>query len=141
MEINRRNGGREPLSQINITPFVDVMLVLLIIFMVTASLGQQGVDVNLPRVKAKTMKVSEDMIVVTIDSKLHIYVNTDEVGINDLPDKLKTIYAGRKNKSIFLRADKAVVYGDFVKVVAVIKASGVEQLGMITEVPKKGEGS
>jgi biopolymer transport protein TolR len=141
MESNRNGNGREPLSQINITPLVDVMLVLLIIFMVTASMGQQGVDVNLPRVKAKTMKVSEDMVVVTIDSGLHIYINSSEVGIDDLSGKLKEMYSDRKNKSIFLKADKSIVYGDFIKVVSIIKASGVEQLGMITEIPKKNEGS
>ena len=141
MEMQRKNGGREPLSNINITPLVDVMLVLLIIFMVTASLGQQGVDVNLPRVKAKTMKVSEDMIVVTIDKNLKVYINSEEIGINELPDKLNEIYALRKNKSIFLKADKDVVYGDFVKIVSVIKSSGIEQLGMITEVPKKNKGT
>jgi biopolymer transport protein TolR len=141
MEINnRRNGGREPLANINITPLVDVMLVLLIIFMVTASMGQQGINVNLPRVKAKAMKISEDMIVVSIDNNLRVYINSEEVPIEGLSDRLKEIYSSRKNKSIFLKSDKGVVYGDFIKVVSIIKSSGVEQMGMITEVPKKNEG-
>jgi biopolymer transport protein TolR len=137
---NRRGGGREPLSNINITPLVDVMLVLLIIFMVTASMGQQGITVNLPRAKANAMKVSEDMIVVSIDNSLKVYINSDEVPVNDLSKRITSIYKNRKNKAIFLKADANVSYGDFIKIVSIIKASGPEQLGMITEVPKKNEG-
>ena len=134
---NRKSGDRAPISQINVTPLVDVMLVLLIIFMVTATVGQQGITVSLPRAKSQALDVSEEIVTVTIDKDLTIYVNSRPVALGDLTDTLKAVYAHRKNKAIFLKSDASVAYGDFVKVVSLIKDSGVEQLGMITEKPKK----
>jgi biopolymer transport protein TolR len=138
MEIgNRRGADREPISQINVTPLVDVMLVLLIIFMVTASVGQAGVTVSLPRAKARTLEAPEAMITVTIDKSLQVYIDSSPVASGQLSERLKEIYAHRANKAIFLKADASVAYGDFVKVVSLIKDSGVEQLGMITEAPRR----
>jgi biopolymer transport protein TolR len=124
-----------PLAQINVTPLVDVMLVLLIIFMVTASLGQQGITVNLPQASAKPMEVTEDLVTVSVDASRHIYINREEVGFADLGNRLKAIYGLRTNKALFIKADQGLAYGDFARIVAVIKASGVVQLGMITEAP------
>jgi len=138
MEAGKPRGeGRSPISQINVTPLVDVMLVLLIIFMVTATVGQQGVSVSLPRAASKALDVSEEIVTVTIDKSLQVYINSRPVPLDQLKDTLAQVYAHRKNKSIFLKADQSVAYGDFVKVVSVIKDSGVEQLGMVTEAPKK----
>jgi biopolymer transport protein TolR len=137
MEAGKPRGDRSPISQINITPLVDVMLVLLIIFMVTATVGQQGVSVSLPRASAKALDVSEEIVTVTIDKSLQVYINSRPVPLDQLKETLQQVYAHRKNKSIFLKADESVAYGDFVKVVSVIKDSGVEQLGMVTESPKK----
>jgi biopolymer transport protein TolR len=134
---SQRGGDRAPMSQINITPLVDVMLVLLIIFMVTASVGQQGVTVSLPRAKSHALDVSEQIVTVTIDRSLQVYVNASPVDLKDLSPKLKAIYSRRKSKAIFLKSDKSVSYGDFVKVVSIIKDSGVEQLGMVTEPTKE----
>ena len=134
---NRRGSDRSPISQINVTPLVDVMLVLLIIFMVTASVGQQGITVSLPRARSQALDVSEAIVTVTIDKSLNVYVNSRPVALGGLSDTLKGIYAHRKNKSIFLKSDTSVAYGDFIKVVSLIKDSGVEQLGMITETPKR----
>jgi biopolymer transport protein TolR len=134
---NRRGSDRSPISQINVTPLVDVMLVLLIIFMVTASVGQQGITVSLPRAKSQALDVSEEIVTVTIDKSLNVYVNNRPVALGELGDTLKEVYAHRKNKSIFLKSDSGVAYGDFIKVVSLIKDSGVEQLGMITEMPKR----
>ena len=139
MDFEKRNEDKPPISQINITPLVDVMLVLLIIFMVTASVGQQGITVSLPRAKARSQKVesNEKVITVTIDKSLQIYVDNVPTTLADLGSTLQKTYAVRKDKTIFLKSDQSISYGDFVKVVSVIKDSGVEQLGMITEPPKK----
>jgi biopolymer transport protein ExbD len=139
MDFERRGEDKAPISQINVTPLVDVMLVLLIIFMVTASVGQQGITVSLPRAKARSQKVesNEKVITVTIDKSLQIYVDNVPTTLADLGSTLQKTYAVRKDKTIFLKSDQSISYGDFVKVVSVIKDSGVEQLGMITEPPKK----
>ena len=131
----RRSEDREPLSSINVTPLVDVMLVLLIVFMVTASLGQQGITVNLPRAPSSTLKVAEDTIVVSIDAKVNTYINSSPVDPSQLSQRLAAIYQGRTNKTAFLKSDKAVAYGDFIRIVVLIKSAGVEQLGMVTENP------
>jgi biopolymer transport protein TolR len=134
---NRKGSDRSPISQINVTPLVDVMLVLLIIFMVTASVGQQGISVSLPRAKSQAMEVSEEIVTVTIDKSLNVYLNSRPVAMDELGATLRRLYSHRKNKAIFLKSDASVAYGDFVKVVSLIKDSGVDQLGMITETPKR----
>jgi biopolymer transport protein TolR len=136
---DRRGGDKVPFSQINVTPLVDVMLVLLIIFMVTASVGQQGISVSLPKAKARSQKVASDekVITVTIDRSLQVYLNDALVPLPELGSRLREIFATRKDKTVFLKSDQSISYGDFVKVVTVVKDSGVEQLGMITEPPKQ----
>jgi biopolymer transport protein TolR len=128
-------SGRAPLSQINITPLVDVILVLLIIFMVTASMGQQGITVNLPKAKATPLTVADDRITVSIDDHLRVFINTALVDRAALTARLEALFRTRADKTVFLKSDKTVSYGDFVQIVALIKASGVQQLGMITDVP------
>lgn len=136
---DQRRGDKTSFSQINVTPLVDVMLVLLIIFMVTSSVGQQGISVSLPKAKARSQKVVSDekVITVTIDSSLQVYLNETPVPLSDLGSRLRDIFATRKDKTVFLKSDESISYGDFVKVVAVVKDAGVEQLGMITEPPKR----
>jgi biopolymer transport protein TolR len=136
MEI-RRATDREPLSAINITPLVDVMLVLLIIFMVTASIGQQGITVHLPQAKAPALPTSGQTIIISIDANKTMYINSTPVAMSDLAKRLRTIYQARSNKTAYLKSDKAVSYGDFIRVVALIKSAGVEQLGMETEGPRQ----
>ena len=134
-----RGKDKTPFSQINVTPLVDVMLVLLIIFMVTASVGQQGITVSLPKAKARAQKIEGDEKVVTvaIDKSMQIYLNDSPISLAELGPRLRETFATRKDKTVFLKSDESVSYGDFVKVVSVVKDSGVEQLGMITEPPKK----
>ena len=127
----------DEITGINVTPLVDITLVLLIIFMVTATVGQQGVTVSLPRAKSHALDVSEQIVTVTIDRGNQVYINASPVDLKELSPKLKDIYSHRRSKAIFLKADKSVPYGDFVKVVSVIKDSGVDQLGMITEPAKE----
>lgn len=137
METPRQRTEREPLSSINITPLVDVMLVLLIVFMVTASLGQQGINVHLPQAGAAPLKVSSDTVVVSIDSHLDTYINSTRVPESQLTARIEAINRSRSDKTVFLKSDETVPYGDFIKVVSLIKAAGVEQLGMITENPQR----
>jgi biopolymer transport protein TolR len=121
---------REVLSEINVTPFVDVMLVLLVIFMVTAPLLQQGIDVNLPKAKGKDLP-PEERITLVIKRNGRIYMNDNTVTLRELRKKLEAISA--LNPNVFLKADKDVPYGFVVEVMSDIKEAGIEKLGMITE--------
>lgn len=120
------------LSEINVTPFVDVMLVLLIIFMVTAPMMQEGVDVNLPQAKGKSLPTKERRMTITITSKTEIYLNDRKVELANLEDRLKKVFQDRVNKELFLKADKVVPYGFVVKTMAYIRNAGIDQLGMVT---------
>ena len=127
-------GGQEPLSEINVTPFVDVMLVLLVIFMVTAPLIQQQVDIDLPETTSKkAVAVKETDVVLTVNKNRQILIANTSVNLKTLAAKLKEIYRNKQNKEIYLRADQAVPYGFVVKVMAEIKNGGIDRMGMITE--------
>jgi biopolymer transport protein TolR len=125
------------LSDINVTPLVDVVLVLLIIFMVTAPMLQMGIDVNLPRVKSKSIDVTEEKLVLTINGAKEIYINKYKTSLTDLSTKLESIFASRIDREVFMRADKTVPYGFVVEVMSEIRKSGVDKLGMITEPPEE----
>jgi biopolymer transport protein TolR len=125
-----RGDGRSTMSEINVTPLVDVMLVLLIIFMVTAPLLQQGIDVNLPQAKGKDLK-PEERVNIAIKKDGKIYVNNNAVSISKMKDKMRAISMMKPN--VFLRADKEVPYGIVVNVMGELKEAGIEKLGMITE--------
>ena len=133
----RRNTTIRPVSDINVTPLVDVILVLLIIFMVTAPMLQMGIDVDLPRVKAKTVDVGEEKLILTITSKEEIFINKYKTSITGLEAKLKSIFSSRIDREIFMRADKEVPYGFVVRVMSEVRKAGVDKLGMITESPKE----
>ncbi len=122
-------------SQINVTPLVDVMLVLLIIFMVTAPIIQQGVEVNLPKVKAQALPGKEEQFIVSITRNREVYLNDTRITTDQLSEKLKAISVERPNRQVFLRADDAVPYGEVVRTMAAIKAAGIEDVGMVTEMP------
>ncbi len=124
-----------PLSDINVTPLVDVVLVLLIIFMVTAPMLQMGIDVNLPRVKSKSIDVTEEKLVLTVNGAREIYINKYKTSMTDLSAKLESIFANRIDREVFMRADKTVPYGFVVEVMSEIRKAGVDKLGMITEPP------
>jgi biopolymer transport protein TolR len=129
------SGGKhsELMSEINVTPFVDVMLVLLIIFMVTAPMMVQGLNVDLPEATAKSLDSEKEHLVITINKDQQIYINDFEVTVEFLSAKLQKILKGRTDRDVYLKADKSIPYGIVVKVMAEIKGAGVEQLGMITE--------
>jgi len=124
-------------AEINVTPLVDVVLVLLIIFMVTAPMLSMGIDVNLPRVKSKTIDVNEEKLVLSINKDGEIFINRTKIPKNDLKVKLENIFTARLDKEIFLRADKSVAYGFVVEVMSEIRKAGVDKLGMVTETPEE----
>jgi biopolymer transport protein TolR len=114
-----------------------VVLVLLIIFMVTAPMLQMGIDVNLPQVKSKSVDVTEEKLVLTIRSSQEIFLNRTPVSLAELSDKLAAIFATRIERDVYLRADKTVPYGFVVQVMAAVRKGGVDKLGMITEPPEE----
>ncbi len=118
------------MSEINVTPFVDVMLVLLVIFMVTAPLMKQGIDVDLPKARGKGLP-AEQRIDVVITKRHNIYLNNRQVSLKELKAKLRAI--SRRNPDVYLKADRRVPYGEVVKVMAEIKDAGIVKVGLITE--------
>jgi len=135
--VKKRNSESRLLAEINVTPLVDVVLVLLIIFMVTAPMLQMGIDVNLPRVKSKSIDVTEEKLVLTINGGKEIFINKNKTSIADLGAKLESIFAHRIDREIFMRADKNVPYGFVVEVMSAVRKAGVDKLGMITEPPEE----
>ena len=125
-------------SQINVTPLVDVMLVLLVIFMVTAPMIQQGVEVSVPRVKASALPGKEEQFVVSITRNQEVYLNDARLGLDQLTEKLQAIAVVRPDREVFVRADEEVPYGAVIKTMAAIKAAGIENVGMVTEMPAAG---
>jgi biopolymer transport protein TolR len=121
------------MSDINVTPFVDVMLVLLIIFMVTAPMMMQGMDVALPQVTSKPLDTKEEHLMITLNKDGQIFINDFQVTLDTLQDKLAKILQGRTNPDVYLKADRDVPYGTVAQAMAQIKDAGVEKLGMVTE--------
>lgn len=133
MDFHSRGSDRQVMSQINVTPFVDVMLVLLVIFMITAPMMQQGLQVNLPKTEAKAMNVKDEPIIVTVDKNGRAFLDKGEVPQGQLQAKLVALFATKSKKEVFLKADRDVPYGDVIRTMAEIKGAGVERLGMLTE--------
>ena len=138
MRASRRNNHFEnkPMAEINVTPLVDVILVLLIIFMVTAPMLQMGIDVNLPKVKSKSVDVTEEKLVLTITGAKEIFINKNRIPLNDLRTKLEAIFTSRIDREIFMLADKSIPYGFVIEVMSEVRKAGVDKLGMITEPPE-----
>lgn len=134
MAFSSRSGGNAPMSEINVTPLVDVMLVLLIIFMVTAPLLQQGVKVDLPDAQAEPMKTStEERLVLTLTKDGKAYLGKTEIPIDRITDLLSTNEKLKIDKEIYLHADQELPYGLVVRVMAAAKAGGAETLAMVTD--------
>lgn len=131
------NGNRF-MSDINVTPFVDVMLVLLIIFMVTAPMMMQGVNLSLPETTSEPLNSESEHITVTINNRNQIHINDYEVSINVLQKELLKIIKGDTSREVYLRADKNIPYGIVIKVMSEIKMAGIEKLGIVTT-PVKDE--
>ncbi len=121
------------MSDINVTPFVDVMLVLLVIFMVTAPMMLQGVEVDLPETTSQPLASKKENLIISINNKNQVFINDFQVTLDFLQEKLKKILEGRENREVYLRADKEISYGFVVRVMSELKGAGVENLGMVTE--------
>ncbi len=148
MQVNG-NGSNGMVSEINVTPLVDVMLVLLIIFMVTAPMMTQGVDVKLPQTSGQAIASDDERLVVSITQDRQVYINDNVVDPGELGSKLAAITQNRlDHKGVFLRADKEIPYGYVMEVMGSIRQAGIDQIGMVTEpaktspqnVPRKGKG-
>jgi biopolymer transport protein TolR len=137
LALSTSGSGRQTLSEINVTPLVDVMLVLLIIFMVTAPLMQQGVEVNLPQAKAQAVKAEEQKLVLSVRSDRSIYLGTDDkparLSLDDLEEKLRANVRVARDRELYLMADRSLPYGFVVEVMAAVQRAGVTNLGMITD--------
>ncbi len=136
MAMSTGKGGRGAISEINVTPLVDVMLVLLIIFMVTAPLITQGVPVDLPSSSAQSLSGTDKKLVLTITRDKKIYIGTNEdapIPLQELEERLKTNARLQDDKELYLHADRSLDYGLVVDVMAKIKRAGVTKLGMVTD--------
>ena len=123
----------DSISQINITPLVDVMLVLLVIFMVTAPILQQGVAVDLPQVSTVPLESKEESFIVSITRDAKVYLNERPLKLDELQERLRELAQQHPTRPVYLRADKGVVYGKVVEVMAAIRNAGIQKLGMVTE--------
>jgi biopolymer transport protein TolR len=136
MAIGTSGSGRQTLTEINVTPLVDVMLVLLIIFMVTAPLIQQGVEVKLPDAKAQPVKAEEQKLVLSVKADRSLWLGTDEqparVALEDLEERLRANVRVARDRELYLMADRRLPYGYVVEVMAAVQRAGVTNLGMIT---------
>jgi len=121
------------MGDINVTPLVDVMLVLLIIFMVAAPMLVQGINVNLPEASAKALDTRNEKLVITLTKDRKIFLDSVEVGRDNMVEKIMAVLAQRADQQVYLRADADVPYGFVVGIMAAIKAAGVPRVGVVTE--------
>jgi biopolymer transport protein TolR len=133
----RGRHGRRPMSEINVTPFVDVMLVLLIVFMVTAPLLTVGVPVDLPQTRAKSLGEDREPLAVTIDNGGRVFLQNTPIEVDDLVAKLIAISNNGYNQRIFVRGDKAVDYGKVMQVMGLLNSAGFTRIGLVTDTVKK----
>jgi biopolymer transport protein TolR len=129
---NMHGRTQSSLSDINMTPFVDVVLVLLVMFMVTAPILQSGIDVSVP--KTKTVKeITEERLVISIDKQQRVFLGNDPININEIPQKLREKIRDPKGQAIFLRADENVPFGAFATVMDAVKQSGITNVSIVTQ--------
>lgn len=120
-------------SEINVTPFVDVMLVLLIIFMVTAPMLQQGIEVDLPKTTTQPLRMRDEPLILTVKKEGTYHLASREIPLEELQSKLEAIFEGLDDKEIYLRADQAAPYGTVVKAMAAARLAGAQTVGIVTE--------
>ncbi len=133
MGMNIGGGEDSVISEINVTPLVDVMLVLLIIFMIAAPMLVQGVDVNLPQVTTQALDTKNERLVITLTKEKKIHLDKIEVTFDNLAEKIKAVQGEKPDQQVYLRADEEVPYGFVVEIMAALRQAGVEKLGMVTE--------
>ncbi len=129
----RRGRRYKPMSEINVTPFVDVMLVLLIVFMISAPLLATGVPIELPGTKAKPLDGDTKPLTVSVDQKGRVFLQSTEIKVDEVVPKLKAIARNGYDERVYVRADRSVDYGAVMKVMGVISAAGFRRIGLVTE--------
>ncbi|HZP41761.1 MAG TPA: protein TolR [Candidatus Binatia bacterium] len=135
MAFDQGSAGGDSISQINVTPLVDVMLVLLIIFMVTAPILQQGVSVDLPKVAGGPLAGQEEQLVVSVGKTGQVYLNDTAITPEELTAKLRAIAAARPDRQLYVRADQGVPYGQVMRVMGAVRDAGLVRVGLVTEPP------
>ena len=133
MAVLRSRESYGALSEINVTPFVDVMLVLLVIFMVTAPMMEQGIEVDLPETTTQNIRVQEEPLILTVKKDGSYHLGSREVSADELSAKLDAILEGAEDREVFLRADRAARYGFVATALAAVRAAGGRRVGMVTE--------
>ena len=134
----RRSRRNAPMSEINVTPFVDVMLVLLIIFMVAAPMLTVGVPIELPQAKGKQLESSKEPLTISVDAQGQTFIGETMVPLDELPEKLKAIAKNGVDEQIFIRGSKGIEYGTILKVMGRINAGGFSKLSLVSEVEDGG---
>ncbi len=129
---NRQGRTETSLSDINVTPFVDVVLVLLIIFMVTAPVLQSGIEVNVPKTKV-VKQISEERLVISITKGQEVYLNNDHVKLDEIGDKLHQMIRDPRGQAVYVRADQDVAFGAFATVMSAVKSAGITNVSIVTE--------
>ena len=137
LKFSRMLKRNKTISQINVTPMVDVMLVLLVIFMITAPLLKVGVPINLPKTKAKALPEDQTPLSITINKEEKIFVQDTEISLEKLIPKLISISKNRNDRKIFIRADKVLSYGKVVEVMAIITSAGFNKIALVTDFETK----
>lgn len=132
----RRRGSYKPLSEINVTPFVDVMLVLLIVFMITAPLMTVGVPVDLPKIKAKSIAEAVEPLVITVNAEGAIFIQDTEVELENLVPRLAAITDNKADTRIYVRGDKSINYGRVLEVMGTVNVAGFTRVALVAELPK-----
>ncbi len=133
MGFSSGGGGRAPLGEINVTPLVDVMLVLLIIFMVAAPMMATGVEVDLPRTRAPRMEIDEEKLILTIDENRDVWLGEEQVPPERLEEVLLNNARLQEDDEIYVRADESVPYGFVLRVFTIVRQAGIEKLGLVTD--------
>jgi len=134
-----RSARYRPMSEINVTPMVDVMLVLLVIFMVTAPLLTVGVPVDLPQTQAPAINEPKEPLVITIDAKGQVYLQNNQIDPKDLAPRLIAITNNNPNATIYVRGDRAIDYGRVLEVMGIVSAAGFTKVSLIAELPGTNE--
>ena len=135
MAFGGQSDGSGSISDINVTPLVDVMLVLLVIFMVTAPILQQGVSIDLPKMAAGPLAGDEEQLVVNVNKAGQVFLNDTPMALDALTTKLTAIHTARPDRQVFVRADQTVSYGQVMKTMAAVRESGLTKIGLVTEPP------
>ncbi len=126
------NKDRNAISDINVTPLVDVMLVLLVIFMVTAPMMQQGIKLDLPKARAQNLPGAENKVIISIDASKKVYLNKTEIPLERLEEIIKNNERIKSDKEVYLYADRTLPYGFVIKIMGLLKDAGAENVGLIT---------